>query len=57
MPTGYYSDGGTTVDKSKAKLIDATINVSSINIDLIPKMEVSGSVKLLSAPAPAGESV
>jgi len=54
MPTGYYSDGGTTVDKSKAKLIDATINVSSINIDLIPKMEVSGSVKLLSAPAPAG---
>ncbi|RXE59077.1 Ig-like domain-containing protein [Acetivibrio mesophilus] len=54
MPTGYYSDGGTTVDKSKAKPIDATINVSSININLIPKMEVSGNVKLLSAPAPAG---
>jgi len=54
MPTGYYSDGGMTVDKSKAKLIDASIDVSSINIDLIPKITLRGNVKLSSAPAPAG---
>lgn len=54
MPVGYYTDGGMTVDKSKAKLIDASTDVSSINIDVIPKISLKGSVKLLSAPAPAG---
>ena len=55
MPTGYYSDGGMTVDKSKAKLIDASIDVSSINIDLIPKITLRGNVNFHLLP-PAVES-